>query len=81
MHMKILIIDDNPAVRATLKLVLADEFDQIAAVGDPRLIPAILSPGNIDAVLLDMNFAIQSSMAATACSGFPASRKAPMLRR
>lgn len=43
--MKILIIDDNPAVRATLKLVLADEFDQIAAVGDPRLIPAILAPG------------------------------------
>ena len=54
--MKILIIDDNPAVRTTLKLVLAGEFDDIAAVGDPQLIPALLAGGNIDAVLLDMNF-------------------------
>lgn len=54
--MKILIIDDNPAVRTTLKLVLAGEFDEIAAVGDPQLIPALLAGGNIDAVLLDMNF-------------------------
>jgi len=54
--MKILIIDDNPAVRTTLKLVLSGEFDEIATVGDPQLIPAILGAGNIDAVLLDMNF-------------------------
>lgn len=54
--MKILIIDDNPAVRTTLKLLLADEFDEIAAVGNPQLIPALLQAGNIDAVLLDMNF-------------------------
>lgn len=54
--MKILIIDDNPAVRTTLKLVLSGEFDDIATVGDPRLIPALLGAGNIDAVLLDMNF-------------------------
>ena len=31
--MKILIIDDNPAVRTTLRLVLADEDCEIAAVG------------------------------------------------
>lgn len=54
--MKILIIDDNPAVRTTLKLVLDGIFDEIVAVGDPRLIPALLTAGNIDAVLLDMNF-------------------------
>ncbi len=54
--MKILIIDDNPAVRTSLRLVLDGVFDEIAAVGDPRLIPALLTPGNIDAVLLDMNF-------------------------
>lgn len=54
--MKILIIDDNPAVRTSLRLVLDGVFDEIAAVGDPRLIPALLAPGNIDAVLLDMNF-------------------------
>jgi len=54
--MKILIIDDNPAVRTTLKLVLDGIFDEIVAIGDPRLIPALLTAGNIDAVLLDMNF-------------------------
>lgn len=54
--MKILIIDDNPAVRTTLRLLLADQFDEIAAVGNPQLIPALLQGGGIDAVLLDMNF-------------------------
>ena len=54
--MKILVIDDSPAVRATLRIVLADEFEAICEAGDPTLIPAILSPGDIDAVLLDMNF-------------------------
>lgn len=54
--MKLLIIDDNAAVRTSLKIILAKDFDQIAAVGDPRLIPALLEAGNIDAVLLDMNF-------------------------
>lgn len=54
--MKVLIIDDNPAVRTTLKLVLNGVFDEIAAVADPRLIPALLAARNIDVVLLDMNF-------------------------
>ena len=54
--MKILIVDDNAAVRTTLKLVLGGEFEEVAAVGDPTLLPAILSRGNVDAVLLDMNF-------------------------
>lgn len=54
--MKLLIVDDNKAVRTTLKLVLAKEFDQIVAVGDPRLLPALLQKDDVDAVLLDMNF-------------------------
>lgn len=54
--MKLLIVDDNKAVRTTLKLVLAKEFDQIVAVGDPRLLPALLQQEDVDAVLLDMNF-------------------------
>ena len=54
--MKLLIVDDNKAVRTTLKLVLAEEFDQIVAVGDPRLLPALLQQNDVDAVLLDMNF-------------------------
>lgn len=54
--MKILVIDDNPAVRATLKLVLGSEFDNVTAIADPRLLPALLARGDYDAVLLDMNF-------------------------
>lgn len=53
---KLLVIDDNVAVRATLRILLSKEFDEIVAVGDPRLIPALLSEGDVDAVLLDMNF-------------------------
>lgn len=54
--MKILIIDDNQSVRLSLKLVLGNEFDKVTAIGDPRLLPALLAEGDIDAVLLDMNF-------------------------
>ena len=54
--MKVLIIDDNAGVRMSLKLVLSGVFDEIVSVGDPQLIPALLTAGNIDAVLLDMNF-------------------------
>ncbi|MBP3589185.1 MAG: response regulator [Muribaculaceae bacterium] len=54
--MKILIIDDNKAVRMSLEMVLGDEFDSILTIGDPKLLPALLSNGDFDAVLLDMNF-------------------------
>ena len=37
--MKILVIDDNPAIRTPLKLLLSKRFSQVAAVGDPKLIP------------------------------------------
>lgn len=54
----ILIIDDNNAVLSTLRLVLKSAFRTVAAVSDPQLIPALISAGNIDVVLLDMNFSI-----------------------
>lgn len=54
--MKVLIVDDNAAVRSTLKLLLGNEFDEVAAIGDPKMIPALIKPGNVDVVLLDMNF-------------------------
>ena len=54
--MKILIIDDNKAVRLSLKMVLGNEFDSILTIGDPTLLPALLANGDFDAVLLDMNF-------------------------
>lgn len=54
--MKLLIIDDNEAVLRTLKLVLNGVFDRIVTVSNPRLLPALLSVDDVDAVLLDMNF-------------------------
>ena len=53
---RLLIIDDNSAVRATLKLLLSDEFEEVDAVENPAMIATLSSPGNYDAVLLDMNF-------------------------
>lgn len=54
--MRILIIDDNKAVRLSLKMVLGSEFNSILTIGDPKLLPALLANGDFDAVLLDMNF-------------------------
>jgi DNA-binding NtrC family response regulator len=53
---KILVIDDNTAVLSTLKIVLKSVFKTVVAVSDPQLIPALISAGDVDAVLLDMNF-------------------------
>jgi DNA-binding NtrC family response regulator len=53
---KILVIDDNTAVLSTLRIVLKSVFRTVVAVSDPQLIPALISAGDVDAVLLDMNF-------------------------
>ena len=53
---KILVIDDNAAVLTTLRMVLKSSFSTVVAVADPKLIPALISQGDVDAVLLDMNF-------------------------
>lgn len=53
---KILIIDDNQSVLRTLKLVLNGIFKTVVTVPDPQLIPALLQAGDVDVVLLDMNF-------------------------
>lgn len=54
--MKLLIIDDNEAVLRSLKLVFTGVFDHVVTVSNPQLIPALLMAGDVDAVLLDMNF-------------------------
>lgn len=53
---KILIIDDNEAVRKTLRLVLGTVFSKVVTLANPQLIPALIKQGDIDVVLLDMNF-------------------------
>lgn len=54
--MKLVIVDDNSVLRKSLKMVLSGEFEHVVTVGDPALIPALLNGGDVDAVLLDMNF-------------------------
>ena len=56
MKERLLIIDDNAAVRATLKLLLCDEFEEVTAIDNPSMIATLPHPGSYDAVLLDMNF-------------------------
>lgn len=56
MKERLLIIDDNAAVRATLKLLLGDEFSEVTAIENPSLIATLSHPDSYDAVLLDMNF-------------------------
>ena len=53
---KILVIDDNQSVLRTLKLVLKGVFKTVVTVPDPKLIPVLLRAGDVDVVLLDMNF-------------------------
>lgn len=53
---KILIIDDNQSVLRSLKIVLNGVFRSVVTVPDPKLIPALLQAGDVDVVLLDMNF-------------------------
>ena len=56
MKERLLIIDANAAVRATLKLLLSDEFEEVTAIENPSMIATLSRPGSYDAVLLDMNF-------------------------
>lgn len=54
--MKIIVVDDNAAIRMTLKMLLRDVADRILLAPEPCLLPAMLRDGDVDAVLLDMNF-------------------------
>ena len=53
---KVIIIDDNAAVLKTMGMVLKGAFTKVVTVEDPQLIPALIAAGDVDAVVLDMNF-------------------------
>lgn len=53
---KIIIVDDNEAVVKTLKMILSRSYKTVIGVSVPTLLPALLREGDIDVVLLDMNF-------------------------
>ncbi len=53
---KIIVVDDNEAVLRSLRTILFHEFKTIVTVSSPVLLPALLRNGDVDMVLLDMNF-------------------------
>lgn len=52
----IVVADDNTALLQTMKVVLSSKFTKVATVSNPQLIQGIMGLGNVDVVLLDMNF-------------------------
>ena len=53
---KILVVDDNNGIRATLKLLLTKYFKEVRLASTPNVINAELRDFAPDVVLLDMNF-------------------------
>ena len=55
MSARILIIDDEPAVRRTLERALQSMNYQVVSAGDPHLAYAMLDEMDVDLVLLDLH--------------------------
>jgi DNA-binding NtrC family response regulator len=53
---KLLIIDDNPAILNSLKLLLKGEYESVKAISNPNQLYSELEKTEPDVVLLDMNF-------------------------
>jgi DNA-binding NtrC family response regulator len=53
---KILIVDDDVDVLSAAKLMLKRHFSQVDIEKNPQRIPFLVTNGNYDAILLDMNF-------------------------
>ncbi len=53
---KILVVDDNAAVRKALQLLLTPRFAEVELIASPATLPATMERQHPDAVLLDMNF-------------------------
>lgn len=53
---KIVVVDDHEAVLKALRQVLSRVFRTVVCVSNPVLLPALLREGDVDVVVLDMNF-------------------------
>ncbi|MCU0339084.1 MAG: response regulator, partial [Spirosomaceae bacterium] len=53
---KILIVDDDVDVLSAAKLLLKRHFSQVDIEKNPQRIPFLVTNGDYDAILLDMNF-------------------------
>lgn len=54
---RILIVDDDRDVLSTANMVLKQHFTEVITLEQPGDIPKLIKEGNVDVVLLDMNFA------------------------
>ena len=52
----ILIVDDNDSILESARMFLKEEFSDIILENDPRQIISHLNSGQVDVILLDMNF-------------------------
>jgi DNA-binding NtrC family response regulator len=53
---KLLIVDDNPAIINSLKLLLKTEYESVKSISNPNQLHSELEKNEPDVVLLDMNF-------------------------
>jgi DNA-binding NtrC family response regulator len=53
---KLLIIDDNPAILSSLKLLLKTEYESVKTISNPNQLSSELEKNEPDVILLDMNF-------------------------
>ena len=56
MNAKILIVDDNAGIRATLKILLAPHCGAVEAIASPKTLVSTMQTFRPDVVMLDMNF-------------------------
>jgi DNA-binding NtrC family response regulator len=52
----ILLVDDNPAVLASLGQLLEPEVEKVIGIRSPELIPGILETSDVELIIMDMNF-------------------------
>ncbi len=52
----ILIVDDKPDVRLSLKVLLNHEFSKVLFADNPETLESLLKSTMVDVVLLDMNY-------------------------
>lgn len=53
---RILVVDDDPHILLSLRVLLEQEFGEIICIDNPKEIPEKLKSFDIDTVLLDMNY-------------------------
>ena len=58
MHKSILVVDDNEAVRVSLKYLLKKMFEKVVLIDNPDAIQKTMASESFSVILLDMNFAL-----------------------